>query len=80
MQYLYGLCLLGGCLGILSGCSSQVSSDHELPSSTQQRIVDGVPTTDPALNAVGGIVFKYAPAHYQEFSCTGTLIAPKSRS
>jgi len=46
-------------------------------SSAQQPIVDGVPTTDPALDAIGGIVFKFAPAHYEEFSCTGTLIAPK---
>jgi secreted trypsin-like serine protease len=53
------------------------SDEGEGVSSAQQPIVDGVPTSDPALDAIGGIVFKWAPQHYEAFSCTGTLIAPK---
>jgi len=66
-------CVLGGLFGLLSGCL-QAESDAV---SSAQPIVDGVPTSDPALDAIGGIVFKYAPAHFEDFSCTGTLIAPK---
>src|SRR6187551_2074491 len=70
-------CALLGLVGLLSGCSIQANSESDGLSSAQQPIVDGVPTTDPALDAIGGIVFKFAPAHYEEFSCTGTLVAPK---
>jgi len=55
----------------------QSSDEGEGLGSAQQPIVDGVPTSDPALDAIGGIVFKYAPVKIEEFSCTGTLIAPK---
>jgi hypothetical protein len=76
MQNFYRACVLG-LIGVLSGCSSQLSGEGGTQPSTKQAIVDGVPTTDPALDAIGGVVFKFAPAHYEEFSCTGTLIAPK---
>jgi hypothetical protein len=77
MQNLHKACVLSGLVGLLSGCSLQASGENEPLSSSQHPIVAGTPTTDPALAAIGGIVFKYAPAHYREFSCTGTLIAPK---
>jgi len=64
-------------LGMLSGCSLQSSSDGDATASVEQSIVDGTLTTDPALDAIAGIVFKYAPAKIEEFSCTATLIAPK---
>ncbi|HET7542047.1 MAG TPA: trypsin-like serine protease [Polyangiaceae bacterium] len=76
-QYVRKVCFLSGLLGMLNGCAMQAPDENGSSTSTRQRIVDGVVTTDPALDAVGGIVFKYAPLHYQEFSCTGTLIAPK---
>ncbi|HYP74429.1 MAG TPA: trypsin-like serine protease [Polyangiaceae bacterium] len=79
MQYIGRAWLLGGLIGLLGGCAVEAPGERELPSSTHQPIVGGTPTTnDPALDAVGGVVFKYAPARYQEFSCTGTLIAPKA--
>jgi len=68
---------LGGLVGVVSGCALQAPGDSKPATSTQQQIVDGVQTSDPALDAVGGIVFKYAPLKFQDFSCTGTLIAPK---
>ncbi|HKO53393.1 MAG TPA: trypsin-like serine protease [Polyangiaceae bacterium] len=77
MKYIHRVCVLGGLVGLLSGCSMQAADGSTPLSSTQQRIVDGVPTSGPSLNAIGGIVFKYAPAHIYDFSCTGTLIAPK---
>jgi len=77
MQCIQRACLLGGVVSILSGCAVQSPGEQGNSSASQQQIVDGTPTTDPALEAVGGIVFKYAPAHIQDFSCTGTLIAPK---
>jgi len=77
MQSGYKACVLAGIIGLLGGCSAQASSESEGVSSAQRPIVNGVPTTDPALAAIGGIVFKYAPARIQDFSCTGTLIAPK---
>jgi hypothetical protein len=63
-------------VGLLSGCLQANEADDV--SSGQQPIVDGVPTSDPALQAIGGIVFKYAPVQFEDFSCTGTLIAPKA--
>ena len=77
MQNLYRAGLLCGLVGLLSGCAMQSPDESAPHSATQQQIVDGVPTSGPALDAIGGIVFKFAPAHYQEFSCTGTLVAPK---
>ncbi len=76
MQYIMRACVLGGLVGLLSGCSLQTSGESESKAAPQQ-IVDGVPTSGSALDAIGGIVFKYAPAHIEDFSCTGTLIAPK---
>jgi secreted trypsin-like serine protease len=54
----------------------QTSGESESKAAPQQ-IVNGVPTSGDALDAIGGIVFKYARAHIEDFSCTGTLIAPK---
>ena len=73
MKNIQRACVLAGLFGLLSGCL-QAESDA---ASSAHPIVDGVRTSDPALAAIGGIVFKYAPARYEEFSCTGTLIAPK---
>jgi secreted trypsin-like serine protease len=78
MNRIHRACILGGLAAFLSGCAVQAPSSNESGPSAQQAIVAGVPTSDPALDAIGGIVFRYAPAHYEEFSCTGTLIAPKA--
>jgi len=77
MQYIHRACVLGGLVGLLSGCSLQAPGEGEALASSHQPIVDGFATTDPALDAVGGIVFKYAPIKFEDFSCTATLIAPK---
>ena len=77
MRYIHRAWVLGGLVSLLSACSMQASDGNGAQSSTQQQIVDGSPTTDPALDAIGGIVFKYARAKIEDFSCTGTLIAPK---
>lgn len=71
------VCVLSGLLGLLGGCSFGAPEEREAVSSTRQPIVDGFASTDPALDAVGGIVFKYAKLKINEFSCTATLIAPK---
>lgn len=75
IHWLWGTILFSG---TVAGCSVQGSSEEVASSSVEQSIVDGAPTTDPALDAVGGIVFKYAPAKIEDFTCTGTLIAPKA--
>jgi len=62
-------------LSLLAACSA--APDQDAGGSLEQSIVDGTPTNDPALAAVGGIIFKLAPAKIQEFSCSGTLIAPQ---
>jgi endonuclease G, mitochondrial len=77
MQYIQRACLLGGLVSILGGCALQAPDEKGHSSANQQQIVDGVPTTGPALDAIGGIVFKYAKLGISDFSCTGTLIAPK---
>lgn len=74
---IYRLTAMVFCLGIASGCANDRANDGEAPTSIAQSVVFGTPTTDPALDAVGGIVFKYAPAKIDDFSCTATLIAPK---
>jgi secreted trypsin-like serine protease len=75
MKYIHRAWVLGGIVGLLSGCLQASDSDA---SSTENAIVDGVATSDPALDAIGGIVFKYAPVKFVDFSCTATLIAPKA--
>ncbi len=71
----WGVGVMAIILGAVSGCS--LSGEEGAPSSVQESIVDGTPTTDPALDAIGGIVFKYAKLKIEDFTCTGTLIAPK---
>lgn len=77
MQHTQRAWLFGGLASLVLGCATQSPTDSGPQGSTQQQIVDGVPATEAALDAIGGIVFKFAPVRYQEFSCTGTLIAPK---
>jgi hypothetical protein len=76
MKFTHKTIFLGATVGLLSGCSQQ-SAGIDALASTRQPIVDGFATTDPALDAIGGIVFNYAPAKIEDFSCTATLIAPK---
>lgn len=64
-------------LGMVSGCSLQDGGDAGDLASRGQSIVFGSVTSDPALDAVGGIVFKLARFKINDFSCTATLIAPK---
>jgi secreted trypsin-like serine protease len=73
----YRWCGLGIILSLASGCSLGESSGEGPSPSSQEAIVDGTPTTDPALDAIGGIVFKYAKLKIEDFTCTVTLIAPK---
>ncbi len=64
-------------LSLLGACSGAPEGEREGAGSVEQSIVDGTPTNDPALAAVGAIIFKYAPVQFQDFSCSGTLIAPQ---
>lgn len=85
----------GGLLGLVSGCSATSegtatskdtvasengSDDQVITASVEQEIVNGKLACDPALNAVGGVVFHFSdPAYgeFEEFFCSATLIAPK---
>ena len=69
---LWGMFILAGATG---ACA--VGSNDDGVAASKQSIVDGTPTTDPALDAIGGIVFKAAKYKINDFTCTGTLIAPK---
>lgn len=75
-----------GLLGLVSGCSAAsatseaVSDDQLSTASVGQEIVNGKPACDPALDAVGGVVFHFSDPYYgdfEEFYCSATLIAPK---
>lgn len=65
------------CAGLVAGCSVGAQGESSEPTQVAQPIVGGTPTTDPALDAVGAVVFKYAPLQIDDFSCSGTLIAPR---
>lgn len=82
----------GGLLGLVSSCSaaggsaaggsaaSEASGAEPVIASIEQEIVNGKPACDPALDAVGGLVFHFSdPAYgeFEEFYCSATLIAPK---
>jgi secreted trypsin-like serine protease len=66
-----------GLLASVLGACSTGSPGNEQTSHTGQPIVFGTPTNDPALAAVGAVIFKFARFRYHGFTCSGTLIAPQ---
>jgi len=66
--------LLGGLVGLLAGCSVE---GGDSTASREHVIVNGQPACDPALEAVGAVVFRFAEYDIEEFYCTATLIGPK---
>lgn len=80
--------IVGGLIGLLSGCGAGAEGEGVSPegitrvqefASVEQAIVNGEPACDPALNAVGGVVFHYSEPdfEFEDFFCSATLIAPK---
>lgn len=76
MRSVHILGVLGGALGFLSGCAIEAPTQEDV-ASTEQSIIDGQLATDPALDAVGAVVFRLAGYDFTDFYCTATLIAPK---
>lgn len=81
MRIIYGACVVGGLVGLVSGCSLASNSTGEELGSVEQSIVNGDEVEcDRSLDAVGGVVFHFSDPEYgefQEFFCSATLIAPK---
>ena len=73
----------GSVLALVSGCAadSQEGRDEQVVTgSIEQEIVNRELASDPALSAVGGLVFHFSdPAYgeFEEFCCSATLIAPQ---
>jgi len=81
MRMIYRACVLGGLIGLASGCSIAAEDTGE----AEQPIIFGeeVKECDRALAAVGAVVFHFFDPEYPEygefddFFCSATLIAPK---
>ncbi len=70
-----GVMALGS--GASVACSSGVDGDAGSVSAVKQSIVNGTPTNDPKYDAVGATMLKGARWGYQDWNCSGTLIAPQ---
>jgi hypothetical protein len=68
---------IGACVALLGGCSAGSPGDGEPDGTTAQPIVFGTASNDPALAAVGSMVYKWPKFGISGFSCSGTLIAPQ---
>jgi hypothetical protein len=68
---------IGACAALLGACSAGPSRESEPDGTTAQPIVFGTPTSDPALGAVGSMVYKWSKFGVSGFTCSGTLIAPQ---
>ncbi len=80
--------IVSGLVALASGCAASEGSSieageqgsDELTASVGQAIVNGEHACDPALDAVGAVMFHFSDPEYgdfQEFYCSATLIAPK---
>lgn len=74
-SFVFGVGLCGALAG---ACSAGAPSAGEPSSTTADPIVYGTPTNDPALGAVGAMIYKWTKYGVTNtFTCSGTLIAPQ---